>query len=102
MTIIVSEADIGHMASMTGIDMAGCLRFIARIAKEMDFTKIICNGDHGHPMGAGERINICPIRSFWPNPENMVSQYTCVCCPLTIFIFISVSEKFAASSDIPV
>lgn len=37
----------------------------------MDFAKVISHSDHSSIVGAHERIDICPIGSFWPDTFDM-------------------------------
>ena len=37
----------------------------------MDFAKVISNSDHLSVVGSYQRVDICPIRSFWPDTLDM-------------------------------
>ena len=37
----------------------------------MDFAKVISNSYHLPIVGPHQRVDICPIRSFWPDTFNM-------------------------------
>lgn len=71
MTVIVSKTDVGDMAAVGTVLVTRSLCFGAWILKQMDFAKVISNSDHLSVVGSHQSIDVCSIRSFWPDTKDL-------------------------------
>lgn len=61
MTVIIQEADVGHMTAVGTVLMAGSLGGGAWVGKQMNFTEVISQSDHLPVMRSDQSVDVGAI-----------------------------------------